>query len=104
MTKKTFKNTYSQLYLITPEVYNKVMHGISNRVDKDKTLELNQSENVPTKDYESQTYINFSKLVRLTSKVIDCTRYFGIRKQWIQKKRYINIERNRPLSIGESVL
>ena len=40
MTKKTFNNSYSELYLITKEVYHKVMDNITNRSDKDETIEL----------------------------------------------------------------
>ena len=45
MTKKTFNNSYSELYLITKEVYHKVMDNITNRSDKDETIELNENNN-----------------------------------------------------------
>ena len=59
MTKKTFRNTYKELYLITKEVYDKVMSQISNRADKDKTTELNPS--ISINDSETANDIRISK-------------------------------------------
>ena len=44
MRKKTFKNSYSELYLITPEIYHKIMNNLDNKSEKDSTQELNKSE------------------------------------------------------------
>ena len=40
--KQSFKNSYSELYLITPEIYHKIMNNLDNNVDRDSTVELNQ--------------------------------------------------------------
>ena len=60
MTKKTFNNSYSELYLITKEVYHKVMDNITNRSDKDETIETNQeqSEEVHEVEKGSETMLD----------------------------------------------
>ena len=44
MRKKTFKSSYSELYLITPQIYHKIMDNLDNKSEKDSTLELNKTD------------------------------------------------------------
>ena len=48
MTKKTFKKTYTELYLINPEVYDKIIDNISDDGEKTEMTELNKDGNIPS--------------------------------------------------------
>ena len=48
MTKKGFKSSYSELYLVTPEVYSKIMNNLSSKIDKNEMEQLNPLDDVPT--------------------------------------------------------
>ena len=48
MTKKGFKSSYSELNLVTPEVYSKIMNNLSSKIDKNEMEQLNPLDDVPT--------------------------------------------------------
>ena len=52
MTKKSFKSEYSELYLVTPPIYSKIMDSISDKMDRDELEGLNPP-NATTDSVES---------------------------------------------------
>ena len=44
MTKKGFKASFSELYLINPTIYNKMIDNISDQIEKEEMLNLNKKD------------------------------------------------------------
>ena len=53
MTRKSFKTSYIELYLINPEIYRKVIDNISDQIDKDDTMNLNKPDDILEEDFDN---------------------------------------------------
>ena len=63
MSKKSFNSSYSELYLINPDVYNKVLETISDQGDKDEITELNKDPNGAFTEAVAPTELKNSELI-----------------------------------------
>ena len=75
MRKKSFKSSYSELYLITKDIYNKVMSNITDNADQSHVTELNntnESDNNPINSLDTNSnYIPDTNLNDIPTKPLE---------------------------------
>ena len=75
MRKKSFKSSYSELYLITKDIYNKVMTNITDNADQSHVTELNntnESDNNPINSLDTNSnYIPDTNLNDIPTKPLE---------------------------------
>ena len=57
MRAKSFQSTYSKLYLVTEDVYSRILHCISDKTEEDELKKLNETREADN-EISSENLIN----------------------------------------------
>ena len=94
MQKQTFKNSYTKLYLVPPDIYHTIIKSLPNKTDISNIQNLNETDTMPPqhpsadKD-ESESHSNQNDISTVENDILQAAPRAGKKNQ--QENRIQNI-------------